>query len=121
MGNIVTWIHHLLNPHCVDCLEEKLGSKICASCETLKQQLQQANYEKQLLLNRILSPNNPEPVEIEQEPIELKQSKYVPWSVMRQTLEENDRAKAIEIAKQKAEREKLQKEIEQIEKEVGVK
>lgn len=65
--------------------------KICQSCETLKQQLEIANYEKQQLLNRIIEKPAPEP---EKQPIEVTRPKMIPWNVRKQMLEREDREKA---------------------------
>ena len=63
----------------------------CESCDTLRQQLEIANYEKQQLLNKLLTP--PAPV-IESKPLEVTVPRTVPWNVRRQMLEREDREKA---------------------------
>jgi len=65
--------------------------KVCASCETLKQQLEIANYEKQQLLNRILEkPEAPAPTVAPN----ITPPRMIPWNVRRQMLEREDREKA---------------------------
>lgn len=67
--------------------------KPCESCETLKQQLELANYEKDKLLNRIME--KPEPViERTLAPEPVTRPRFLPWAVRKQALEAEDRAKA---------------------------
>ena len=65
----------------------------CNSCETLRGQLESVNFEKKILLDRLLNPVQPvEPIkEPEYEPIKPKN---VSWAVRRQMLEAEDREKA---------------------------
>jgi len=105
----IRWIHHLLNPHCPDCLEKAR----CESCETLKIQLEIANYDKKQMLDTILSFTRPvvteAPVEREIEPI---RPKTVPWSVRRRMVEAEDRESARLMKQKQAEIEELEKELE---------
>lgn len=67
---------------------------ICQSCETLKSQLEIANYEKRQLLSRLLE--KPEPIEerlTAPEPQAMR-PRAVPWHVKKQMLETEDREKA---------------------------
>jgi len=87
-----TWFHKLLNPHCPDCKEERENSKVCASCETLKIQLESVNHEKNKLLDRLLTPPI---VETVVQPVrEITAPVNIPWNVRRQMLEREDREKA---------------------------
>lgn len=118
---MINWIHRLLNPHCKYCLEEKLDSLICKSCETLKQQLEIANFEKEKLLNRLLEKPIVEeaPVQNELKPI---QPRTVPWHVRKQMLENESRESA-RLLRDKVEEIKQSSEpltVEEIEKELGV-
>lgn len=121
------WLHHLLEPHCEHCREERETNRVCQSCETLKSQLATANHREQQLLVRILeltNPVKPEPRQIELPPEALK-PKYTPWEVKRQMLEENDREKARVIAQNKKQTEEVlarnkSQSVEQLEKELGV-
>ena len=92
------WLHHLFNPHCEFCEARPK----CASCEILKDQLEHANFEKEMLLKSILQ----KPEQIQQneiaEDITPIQSRNVPWEVKRRMLEAEDRARADIIRKQKA-------------------
>lgn len=67
---------------------------ICQSCETLKSQLEIANYEKKLLLNRLLE--KPEPIEERTIAPELvaARPRAIPWHIKKQMLETEDREKA---------------------------
>jgi hypothetical protein len=86
------WIHRFFNPHCEHCIDEREDSKVCASCETLKQQLESVNHEKNRLLDRLLTPPT---VETVAQPIrEPTRPLNVPWSVRKQMLEREDREKA---------------------------
>lgn len=66
--------------------------KPCESCETLKQQLEIANYEKEKLLNRIME--KPEPERTTAPEPQAVRPKMVPWHVRRQMLEREDRERA---------------------------
>ena len=71
----------------------KQEDRVCLSCETLKQQLEIANYEKGQLLNKLLKEPDKEPERSEAP--EMKHiPRVVPWQVRRQILEREDREKA---------------------------
>lgn len=76
-------------------LREALEKKPCASCEVLKQTLERANYEREMLLNNLLKPaaivEHPLAAPI---PITKPLSRFTPFSVKRQILEAEDREKA---------------------------
>jgi hypothetical protein len=80
-----------LKPHCPDCKEERENSKVCSSCEILKQQLESVNYEKNRLLDRIMEKPIPEVVS---KPMEPTRPVNIPWNIRRQMLESEDREKA---------------------------
>ena len=89
---MTNWFHKLFNPHCPSCYENDKDNKVCQSCETLKIMLEQSNYEKKQLLDKLLNPIQSEKsVPVEYEPI---QPKNIPWAVRRQMLEAEDRIKA---------------------------
>ena len=115
------WLHHLLNPHCSHCMELEREKSVCYSCETLRTQLTEANYEKKQLLMRVLNQGNVinavPPVE-EDEPLKQIPAKHLPWPAMRARLEEQDRLKSLELDKEKKIRAELDKENERLEKEV---
>jgi len=103
-------------------MELEREKSVCYSCETLRTQLTEANYEKKQLLMRVLnSPfNQPAGIVKEEEDEPLKQipAKHLPWPAMRARLEEQDRLKALELDKEKKIRAELDKENERLEKEV---
>ena len=114
--SIKSLIHHILEPHCPDChsqaIEEREESKTCSSCETLIRQLEIANHEKQLLLDRLLK----EPtVELPKSlPDKYDPPRQIPWAVRRQMLEAEDRRRA-QIMKQAP-----QPDVRELERELGV-
>lgn len=117
--SITKWFHHLLNPHCRECYEERTESKVCESCETLKVQLSIANAEKRQLLDSILEKPTPQ-IEIEhtRKPIQIPEdlkARQMTWNVYRQMLEAEDREKAKILRKQAED-----KRVAELEKELGV-
>jgi hypothetical protein len=102
---MLKWLHHLLNPHCPDCLAEKLRQqeefkreqaedKICDSCETLKYEVERLRADNDKLLARLLE--KPEPVierTVAPEPMAVPPRATL-WAVRRQMLEAEDREKA---------------------------
>lgn len=71
--------------------EVEVEEKVCQSCETLRQQLEIANYREQQYLNKLLK--EPE-VPVAQAPIEVSKPRMIPWNVRRQMLEKEDRERA---------------------------
>jgi hypothetical protein len=106
------WFHKFFNPHCPHCLDEVKESKVCLSCETLKQQLERANYENQRLLDKLVF-TEPK-VEVPQKPVDISAPKNIPWNVRRQMLEIEDREKAklIREAPKPISTEDLEKELD---------
>ena len=94
---MIKWIHHLFNPHCSECFEqrerEREESKVCESCETLKIQLAIVNQEKSQLLARLLDETSPK-VETVTGPPQITRPIAIPWKVRQQMLEREDRIKA---------------------------
>jgi len=109
---LIKWLHHLLNPHCPDCKEEREDSKVCESCETLKAQLALSNHEKERLLNRLLEKPNENQVTSTPDVKPLLPSSGIPWRVRRQALESEDREKAKLL--------KTKESVEDLEKELGI-
>jgi hypothetical protein len=113
MNSFIAFFHHLFDPHCPDCKE----SLACASCETLRQQLEIANQEKKELLDRLIKPE-PQPII---EPNNEYRPKHIPWSVRRQMIEGEDRKKASilrEKEKELAQMKNQDKELNDLENEV---
>jgi hypothetical protein len=99
MNSITAFFHHLFTPHCEHCLEErrelKAENKICESCETLRKQLEIANFEKERLLSRLLE--KPEQPIVDNKPVNITPPKTIPWRVRQQMLEQADRDKAMAL------------------------
>ena len=110
------WFHHLFNPHCVDCEHLEQEHKVCQSCETLKMQLSIANIEKKQLLDSILSFTKPTVQSVTQVRPEDVQPKIMTWNVRKQMLEAEDR----KTASLMQDKEKIQRQIDELEKEVGI-
>lgn len=121
---MIKWFHHLLNPHCSDCIP------VCQSCENLKDEIrhlrENGNDEVELLKEQLAFANsqirelhelfleknavrNEPPVDkTEPKPI---QTAFIPWRVKQQMLEREDR-EAARLKKELAEKEKIQKPVE---------
>jgi hypothetical protein len=115
------WLHHLFNPHCAECNEKSYEDKVCKSCETLKEQLAIANIEKRQMLESILS-LTAKPAENQSSPpvdYEKLKPKMMTWNVRRQMLEAEDRKAAQVLAEQRKNKD-VEKDIEELEKEVGI-
>lgn len=84
---------------------------LCESCETLKHQLETSNYEKKLLMDRLLERPS---VEVPSQPVTITKPMNVPWNVRRQMLETEDRERArlIREAPKPVSTEDLEKELD---------
>ena len=92
-----------------------LDPRHCEACEILRTQLDESSRERKELLHRLLDKDKVEPpTNVSTEELKPITSQYVPWRVRQQMLESEDRAKA-QLMKEK------EKEIDDLEKEVGVK
>jgi hypothetical protein len=87
---MIKWLHHLFNPHCPHCFEER----ICQSCETLKTVNAQLRIDNDRLLNKLLEPKSEFPVVNERSESEPIKPRFVPWGVRKQMLEAEDRERA---------------------------
>ena len=122
MNQLVKFLHHIFQPHCQECHDEIQDARICSSCETLKQQLEIANYEKRELLNKLIKP---EPIQVEQPDFSQMRPKAVPWRVRREELEAEDRKRA-QLLKEKEKELKsvvanhVSETVDELEKELGV-
>jgi hypothetical protein len=91
-----------------------LDPRYCASCEILRAQLDESSRERRELLHRLLDKDKVEPPTITSEVFEPIKPQFTPWRVRQQMLESEDRKKAQLM------RDKM-KEIDDLEKEVGIK
>lgn len=90
----MNWWHHLTNPHCSECLQEGLDSKVCLSCETLKQQLDIANQTNMQLIEKITHvPAAPVITENEVLPKPLGR-RFIPHAVKREMMMREDQKTA---------------------------
>jgi len=91
-----------------------ISDEPCMSCELLREQLHKSDAERKDLLHRLLDSKNPEPPSTPVEDYQPITPQFIPWRVRQQMLEQEDRVKA-KLTKEKA------VEIDQLEKELGVK
>jgi hypothetical protein len=121
------WLHRLLHPHCDQCreeeserLERERESRVCNSCEVLRNQVAILYEERDKLLDRLLSPQ----IQKEEPKFDTSNTKmripsnFMPWRVKRQMLEAEDK-KAAALLKEKQTELKTDK-IAQLEKEMGI-
>ncbi len=106
-------------------LEEETAERkhVCPTCEIFKVEIERANREKELLLNKILQP--PDKVEIVQRPITVNPPRQMPFAIKRQLLEAEDRVKADKLRKFEEENQASQKPssadpIREMEKTMGI-
>lgn len=112
MNKFARFFHELAHPHCSHCIEDKT----CNSCETLKRQLELANEDKAKLLELILERNKVSETPIIQTEHKPIKPAFVPWNVRRAALEAEDREKARILR----DREPEQREIEKLERDIGI-
>jgi len=97
---MIKFFHHLFNPHCQQCHDEFLDSKVCDSCNTLRLEIAALRKHNQQLIDAILNKVNPkeesQQVVIQPEAV----NKNLSWRVRRHLLETEDK-KAAELLKQK--------------------
>jgi hypothetical protein len=119
---MIKWWHHILQPHCPDCRDEREESKICESCSILKHELEVVRLDNQRLLNRLL--------EVPKDEIKVNDSEFkpilprnLPWAARKQMLEAEDRQRAKLMKQNQATpiitTEELEKELDVVEKERG--
>jgi hypothetical protein len=85
----------------------------CGSCEILREQLDKSERERGDLLHRLLDKDKPEPLPEKAEEYVPVRPQFTPWRVRQQMLEAEDRKQA-ELMRDK------HKEIEKLEKELGI-
>ena len=115
-------IHHLLNPHCPDCRDEILESKICESCNTLRLENAQLRKHNDQLIQSLLNQLKPK------EEVQVNQTTKLPrpvggglnWRARRQMLEQEDRQAAKILREKRIEMAVPVVSIEKLEEELGV-
>lgn len=106
------WLHRLLNPHCIHCIEELRENRICNSCETLRNQLADSNAERIRLFELIIKKETPDNQSVPYtEPLKPTTSRFTPWSTRKQILETEDKEKARILRQHSASVEDLEKEV----------
>lgn len=102
--------------------EVKHEEVICKSCETYREQLEIANYEKKQLLDRIMEKPITEPERTTAPELTAVRPKTIPWHVRQQMLEREDRekARALRSAASPDSQIKDKTDINELEKELGV-
>jgi hypothetical protein len=113
------WIIHKLSFHCEDCLH----ANDCKNCEHYLHLLEQQRIQIDKLQEYIFELNKPNVKEVEIDLSEIKpivNNKYVPWSVKRQQLEQEDRERARNLKIQKEMAADSKKTTEQLERELGI-
>ena len=85
----------------------------CEVCEVLRTQLDESNRERKELLTRVLNPTQSEPLSVKEEEPQPIRPQVIPWKVRQQMLESEDRKQAQLMRDKK-------KEIEELEKELGI-
>lgn len=103
MNIIVKFFHELFNPHCKHCetareLEIEFASELkrCRSCEALERQVAVLNDQNRLLLDRITKPETKPEIESIESVKPLNRTK-IPFSIIRQQLEAESRAKKVAL------------------------
>lgn len=103
LKGIVQFFHHLFNPHCEHCKEEREDSRICTSCESLKYQIESLTYQIQKLLEALIQATAKETTA--QAPVDISSLKpitprSIPWSLRKQQLETNSLKEAMKLQEQ---------------------
>ena len=91
-----------------------LSDPPCETCEVLRERLVNSESERKELLHRLLDKDKSEPLLPSTEEYKSIQPAFIPWRVKQQMLEAEDRHKAALMRAKN-------KEIEQLEEELGVK
>lgn len=86
------WLHHLFEPHCPDCVEQRLRDKECGNCEVLRYLLEREKAEKLKLIEFITY--REVPVERELGEVTKSISRARPWRMIQAELEASSRAEA---------------------------
>lgn len=114
---MANWLHRLFNPHCPQCLADKLED-VNPVVEELKTELASLRYDRDRLLKHILDQSQPSSTNANlpndfpnEEPIRIG-NKPMPFAVRRQMLEAQDRAEATRIAEFKKNQEAAISELE---------
>lgn len=98
---MIKFLHHLFNPHCAECLLELHEARVCASCETLKMEIERLRIENVRLLDRILEKPKEE-MRTDLSDLKPIMPKTIPWNTRKQMLESQDRDTAQRLKENQA-------------------
>lgn len=107
MNKLTKFLHELFNPHCLHCDKIRMEeyelkefeiekNLVCQTCEALKLELANAHNLNNKLINNIIDPPKSEFVE-DNGPKQVIQTRHLPFSVIKNKLEAESRAKAEKI------------------------
>lgn len=122
------WLHKLLHPHCDQCREEEIErlerereSRICNTCEMLRNQVQLLYEERDKLLDRLLNSQvQKEESKVDTSNIKMRlPSNFIPWRVKRQMLEAEDK-RAASLLKERQTELKDTDKTTKLERELGI-
>lgn len=121
---MIKFFHHLFNPHCAECRDEKLDDEVCDSCNTLRLENAQLRKHNDDLIKSLLDQLKPKPVEIINQQVELPRpvGGGLNWRARRQMLEQEDRTAAKILRDKNAEMNlnPVSASVESLESELGV-
>ena len=109
---MIKFFHHLFNPHCPDCLLEKLREKECESCDTLRMEIDRLRLENNKLLMALINPAKEIEREINVAELLPITPRRVPQSVLREQYEREDRRLAEKLRREAPKPDKIDKEKE---------
>src|SRR5215510_1131323 len=89
---------------------------VCPTCEVLQLQLEESQRQNKYLLEKLLTPKVDGPTGVQQEPVDPKDMepvgpRYIPWRVRQAHFEQEDRAKAEILRKNKEDVEAAKKRL----------
>lgn len=73
---------------------------VCQSCEVLKTEISNLRRDKDILLNRLMFPTEVDVPKTAPEPVTMPSSRFKPWRVIQQELEQKDAREAARIRKE---------------------
>jgi hypothetical protein len=116
---MLKFLHHLFDPHCESCEEQKREAKHCVACEVLKMEVARLQIENDRLLDKILyQPPTPAPAEpVNMADLKPLTNRSIPWQTRKRMLEEEDKHKARLIKQNSATGDES---VEELERELGV-
>lgn len=121
MNKIAKFFHDFFHPHCSSCELDKEEKNFCKGCEAHKLHIDQLIKQNNELLKLIKSTEPIETIQVkEEEPI--RTSRFVPWNVKRQELEQASKEAARLLKRKEAELAPAeeQEQIRELERKVGL-